>query len=153
MKTEKIMAVGLELKSGQWKLFENGTLQFIGEGCLFGGIYRSYKNQIRRIEIYGCQEITAFQFSELPFWEEVYLDQSVKTVGIEAFFDCPKLHMVSMGEDVAVKTDAFAMTPYAGDLPLCSEDPLEVRPRVRAFWEEMERCLATLQKPYESEES
>lgn len=69
METEKIMAVGLELKSGQWKLFENGTLQFIGEGCLFGGIYRSYKNQIRRIEIYGCQEITAFQFSELPFFE------------------------------------------------------------------------------------
>jgi len=152
MNHENIAAVGMELPNGHWILYKDGRLCFDGSGTLCGGAFRTHRQKIRCIEVNGFDAIAPRQFENLPLLEAVILGKTVQQVQEEAFYGCGKLMNVTMPQDIVIGPGAFAGT-------LCESQNISMHPNRLAdtehgqqFVKTLNRCLRTLEKPFESDQ-
>ena len=88
----KPLAIGLELKYGQWILEQDGTLHFSGGSVLDGGAFHRYCKKVKRIVIDDFFFIADHMFENFANCEEVVLNRIAVSVGHAAFAHCHKLN-------------------------------------------------------------
>ena len=118
---ERPIGLGLEMREGAWVMQPDGTLYFFGGTWLYGGMFDTHMNKVKRIVIDDFNYIIGPQFEGFPQLEEVVFSNPAVHVDHRAFAGCHKLRTVRFRDEPPysadwTEDDAFADTPYAAHL-------------------------------------